>query len=318
VTYVFETMLAAGGPILTEGSVYELLRRDPEIVFDPEIAHAGLVYDERFRARLADVHLRYLAIARDKGLPLVVLADTWRASEERIARSRFAGRPVNEDNVRFMRELRDAAGEGAPPVAIAGLTGPRGDAYQPAEAPTRDEARRVHALQVEALARGGADVLYAATLPAVDEAHGIAELMATTGVPYLVSFVVRPGGTVLDGTPLADAIRRLDDGLARPPAGFSINCVHPTVFASAMAALESVDPGLVERVIWFQANTSPLSPEELDGSETLEEGDPGAYASELVAACGRFRTRVVGGCCGSDVRHLDGVASKLGPKRRDA
>lgn len=310
-TTLFDSMLAARGPILAEGSVYELLRRDRGIVFDPEIAHAGLVYDDQFRVRLADIHLGYFEIAERHGRPLVALADTWRASAERVARSRFAGRPVNQDNVRFMRALRDGRRADAPPVAIAGLTGPRGDAYQPGEAPGREEALRLHAPQVEALAEGGADVLYAATLPSVEEARGIAGLMARTGVPFLLSFVVRPGGEVLDGTPLAEAIRRIDDELDRPPTGYSINCVHPSVFSSAMSALEAEDPALVGRVIWFQANTSDKSPEELDGSDELVGGDPETYASEL-ATCGeRFGTRVIGGCCGTDARHIEVLADSL-------
>lgn len=289
--------------------MYELLRREPGIAFDPEIAHAGLVYDAVARKRLATVHRSYIDIARRQGFPIVVLTDTWRASAERIARSRFAGKAVNEDNVAFLHELRESVSDEVT-IAIAGLTGPRGDAYQPAEAPGRLDARRVHGAQVEALAAAGVDLLLAATLPSVEEARGIADVMSGTRLPFVLSFVVRPSGVVLDGTPLGDAIRRIDDETTRPPAGFAINCVHPSVFEAAMSALARF--GLAGRVIWFQANTSDKSPEAIDGSETLEEGDPVAYASAL-AACGRrFGTRVLGGCCGSDVRHIEELAGRVG------
>jgi len=309
VSDLFERILGRG-PILAEGSVYELLRRDPAIEFDPEIAHAGLIYDDRFRERLAAVHMGYIAIAREHGLPLVALADTWRASAARIARSAFAGRAVNQDNVRFMRELREQAGNGAP-IVITGLTGPRGDAYRPSEAPDREEAARIHSTQVEALAEGGADVLFGATLPSVEEARGIADVMSKTGVPYLLSFVVRPDGRTLDGALLADAIRAIDDDQTRRPAGYSVNCVHPSVFASAMSVLESTSPDLVKRVIWFQANTSDKSPEEIDGSEVLVTGDARSYAAELSEAGTKFGTRVLGGCCGSDVSHIRELAARL-------
>jgi len=305
---VFETLLSSSRPILAEGSVYELLRRDPAIEFDPEIAHAGLIYDDAFRARVAEVHLGYVGIARERSLPLVMLTDTWRASAERVARSRFTGRAVNEDNVRFMHELRESAGPDAPPIAIAGLSGPRGDAYQPREAPGRDDARAVHRSQVEALAGAGVDVLFAATLPSVDEALGIADVMAGTRVPYIISFVVRPDGTVLDGSRLADAIEKMDDEVDRAPTGFSVNCVHPSVFASAMGVLAESKPQLVDRIVWFQANTSEKSPEELDGSDVLEEGEPVAYAEQLASCGATFGTRVLGGCCGSGVRHIEELA----------
>ena len=78
-----------------------------------------------------------------------------------------------------------------------------------------------------------------------------------------------------------------------------------------MTALELSGSDLVRRVIWFQANTSDKSPEELDGSEALARAEPTGYAKDL-AACGlRFGTRVLGGCCGSDVRHIEELAVRI-------
>lgn len=39
---------------------------------------------------------------------------------------------------------------------------------------------------------------YAATFPAFSEAQGIAAAMAKTGMPYMLSFVIRRDGTLLD------------------------------------------------------------------------------------------------------------------------
>ncbi|MGZ5474225.1 MAG: homocysteine S-methyltransferase family protein, partial [Thermoanaerobaculia bacterium] len=78
-------VIARRTPVLTEGSVYEILRRDPRVRFDPHIAHAGLIYDDHAREVLADIHRRYLDIARSHGLPFLAFTDTWRASGERIA-----------------------------------------------------------------------------------------------------------------------------------------------------------------------------------------------------------------------------------------
>ncbi|MGK2859357.1 MAG: homocysteine S-methyltransferase family protein, partial [Thermoanaerobaculia bacterium] len=186
--------LARHATILAEGSVYELLRRDPRVSFDPDIAHAGLVYDELLSTLLAGVHREYLRIANDAGLPAIAFADTWRASEERVARSRFAGCDVNGDNVRFIRELaKEAGGE----VIVAAYTGPRGDGYRPDEAPGREEAMKIHAAQIEALAMSGVDLIIAATLPSLQEARGIASLLARSGVEWMLSFVVRRDGTLL-------------------------------------------------------------------------------------------------------------------------
>ena len=56
----FDRELAATRLVLTEGSVYERLRRNPEIVYDDQIAHAGLIYDPRTADILGDVHREYI------------------------------------------------------------------------------------------------------------------------------------------------------------------------------------------------------------------------------------------------------------------
>lgn len=296
--------LARHDTILAEGSVYELLRRDSRVSFDPDIAHAGLVYDDLLRTLLAEVHREYLRIANDAGLPIISFADTWRASEERIARSRFVGRDVNGDNVRFIRDLAEEAGGD---VIVAAYTGPRGDAYRPEEAPRRDEAMAIHAAQIEALAMSGVDLIVAATLPSLEEARGIASLLARSGVAWMLSFVVRRDGTLLDGTLLGEAISRIDDDSIRLPIGYSINCVHPDVFCDAARAAG----GAARRIIALQANASALSPEELDGSDTVEGDGPSQWAAAMVEARRVATLPIVGGCCGTSPDHIRALVEAI-------
>jgi homocysteine S-methyltransferase len=293
-----------GETVLAEGSVYELLRRDPRVAFDPDVAHAGLVYDDGARELLAAIHREYAGIARDAGLRPLIFADSWRASAERIARSRFRGLDVNGDNARFV--LAVAAASGTKPF-VAAYTGPRGDAYRPSEAPSRDEAIRLHAPQVEALDVCGLDLIVAATLPSLEEARGIAALLSNGRTPWMLSFVVRPDGTLLDGTPLADAIACIDDEAGSPPIGYSINCVHPDVFRAAMKSA----PGASSRIVALQANASALSPEELDGSESVEGDAPDRWAEAMVEAREGSALRIVGGCCGTSPEHLRALARRI-------
>ena len=296
--------LARHATILAEGSVYELLRRDSRVSFDPDIAHAGLVYDDVLKTLLAGVHREYLGIAQDAGLPAIAFADTWRASEERIARSCFAGRDVNGDNVRFIRDLvKEAGGE----VIVAAYTGPRGDGYRPDEAPGREAEKQLHAPQIEALAVSGVDLIVAATLPSLEEARGIASLLARSGVAWMLSFVVRRDGTLLDGTLLGEAISRIDDDSIRLPIGYSINCVHPDVFSDAARAAGEA----ARRIIALQANASALSPEELDGTETVEGDGPSEWATAMVEARRIATLPIVGGCCGTSPDHIRALAEAI-------
>lgn len=296
--------LLRSGPVLSEGSVFERLRRTDGIAFDPEVGIGALVADPVGRAALADVHRAYLRVGLERGLPVLLQTDTWRAHPTRIARSAHADRDLNALNAALLRELRDEADGGT--VLIGGLVGPLGDGYGGDAAPDADAAERLMRAQAEALAAGGVDLLVAATLPDAGEALGIARALAATGLPYLVGVVVRPDGTLLDGSRLGDLVAAVDAGAARAPVGYALTCVHPSVAAAALAA-EPVG----DRVIACFANASALSPEELDGRAELDAGEPGPFAAQLDA----LGLPVSGGCCGTDERHLVALADRLTARR---
>jgi homocysteine S-methyltransferase len=303
----FSQSIASRRIMLAEGSVYERLRRHPGIAFDPAMRHGVLIYDPDGRKAEAEIHNSYIAAAKASGLPLVLLSDTWRANAENIAASRFAGRPLNQDNVAFLKDLRAASGH---EIFIGGQSGCRGDAYLPEQALAADAAYAFHRPQIEALAEASPDFLFAATLPALSEARGIARAQSETGLPYLVSFVLRPAGTLLDGTLWAEAIKVIDD-CPHPPLGFAVNCVHPQILAAALAVLERKAAALVSRVVFFQANTSPLSPEELASATDLLTESPDTLAVQIGALQQRYGIPVTGGCCGTDQRHIAALGETL-------
>lgn len=291
--------------ILGPGSMFDRMRRDPRANIDPHIFHAAMIYDDAGRDLLKEVIGEYANIATSYRLPYLATTVTWRASAARIAASRCAGLPVNRDAADFALEIRDSYGPDRIPMVTTGLFGPKGDAYKPAEAPGRDEARRFHAPQIGELADTGLDCLEGKTLPALDEALGMADLLAETGKPYMLSFVVLPSGTLLDGTPFGDAIARIDDEAPRPPDHFMVNCVHARNYASAMATLA---PEAAARVIGLEANTSPLTPEELDNSEEVHTEAPEVFGPQVWALRESTGARYLAGCCGSGTAHIEALA----------
>jgi len=310
-----EAFVETGSFGLTEGSIYERLRRHPGVVFDPYLAHAALIYEPKAASLLKQVHREYLDVGQSHGLAMFALTDTWRGNRERIDRSQFKGTPVNQDNARFLTQLRDSYGPQAHPIFVGGNIGPRGDAYKPAEALAPSAAERFHTLQVEALVEGGVDFLYASTLPAFSEARGIAAAMAQTGRPYWLSFVIRPEGMLLDGTFLEHVIETLDAG-PKPPQGYAINCVHPYVFQAGLRAVAKRSPASVKRIQVFQANGSEKSPEELDGLEELDSVDPENLADLMMECHAEFGTLFMGGCCGTDTSHIQSLARRTINARR--
>jgi homocysteine S-methyltransferase len=310
----FSQFAASGVPAIAEGAVVERVRRDPDLALDPHILNGGLIYEPASRARLAEIHRGYMRSAQEAGLPILTFTDTWRCSQTAVQASRFRDRAVNEDNFRFLSDLRAdlrAAIPAGPPIFVGGLVGPAADAYQPAGSPTRAAAREFHRQQIEALAFAGVDYLFLATAPAVDEALGIADVMAGTGLPYILSFVIRRTGVVLDGTPLGQAITRIDTQAVQRPTGYAVNCVHARVLATALETVAATHADALLRLLVFQANTGDREAEELDGSENLITESPHTFADGLQRLRRRFELRVLGGCCGTDGTHMEVLARRL-------
>jgi homocysteine S-methyltransferase len=311
----FSDFIASSAGAIAEGAVVERIRRDPAIELDPHILNGGLLYDPAGRARLAEIHRGYAKSAQDAGLPILMFTDTWRCNQALVRASRFHAHPVNEDNVRFLIDLRKSLPQD-PPVFIGGLIGPSGDAYKPEDSLPRDAAKEFHRQQVTALASAGPDFLFMATAPSVEEALGAADAMAETGLPYIVSFVIRRTGVVLDGTPLGLAMAKIDSHVARPPIGFSVNCVHARVLESALEIAAASHPDTLRRLLLFQANTGDLEVEDLDGSQDLHGEEPASFVTGLERLRHRFGLRVLGGCCGTDGAHIDVLAKELSACKR--
>jgi|SRR6185369_2989643 len=297
--------------ILGEGAVIERLRRSGDLELDPYLVNSAFIYEDAQRAALESICRQYLDIGREFGLPLLMSSATWRASRERIDAAGYSGVDVNGDNVRFLDALRESYGGYAAKVVICGLMSCRGDAYLPTEALAADEAHEFHAWQAGKLAEAGVDFLLAATLPALSEATGIALALADTGKPYVLSFVVRPGGTLLDGTPLKDAIVAIDAAATPRPLAYMINCTHAS-FARAALQHEVNSSLLVrQRIIGLFANTAALSPEDLNDSSNLVEEDPASFGLSVGWLRRELGMKILGGCCGTDDRHIRSLAAQL-------
>jgi homocysteine S-methyltransferase len=307
----FVTALQEAPIILTEGALIERLRRDAAVSLDPHVLHAGFVYDEGGRRALRGLYRQYLDIGLAADLPMIVCTPTWRANPVRLRLADLADRDANGDGARFVAAIRAEYGPYARQVFIGGLIGCAGDAYKPEEGLSTAAATAFHATQAAALATAGVDFLFAAALPNADEALGMAHAMAACRIPYVVSFVLQRDGRLLDGIPLHQAVATIDEAASPRPLFFMANCVHPRAFETALASEISRARRLHERVIGLQANTSTRSPEELEGLPVLDAGEaPEVLADAMLRLYRRFGTKILGGCCGTDHRHITWIARR--------
>jgi homocysteine S-methyltransferase len=306
--------------ILTEGAVIERLRRELSMDLDPHVLNTGLIYSPAGRSAMARIYGQYIRIAADYGLPILVAAPTWRANPERIEKASLDDvDTVNTDAVRFMRDVCRPFYNRQPPVIVGGLMACRGDAYKPQEALDARSAEAFHRPQARSLAAAGVDYIMAATLPAFGEARGMARVLSSSPVPYILSFIIRRDGSVLDGTPLTAAMEQIDRQVHPAPALYMVNCVHPDTVVAGLGAQLAKTNGVRCRLRGIQANTSALRPEELDGSAVLQSADPEPFADGLMDLHRRFGLKILGGCCGTDHRHITAIAERMAcrPTRRD-
>lgn len=293
-------LLTGGALVLTDGGIETRLVYEMGVELPEPLQSAALVGADALR----ELYVSYVEAARAHGLPVILGTPTFRAGA-RYAEA--AGADVGEVNAAAVRHhlaIRAAAGDG-PPILVAGVLGPQRDAYTPSETPGPQEAERYHAIQARALAAAGPDLLFAPTFPAVGEAIGCVRAMTATGLPAVISWVLDGDGRVLDGTPLADAIARVDAACDPAPLYHSLSCVHPTV---AERALAGVAPG---RVLECKANGSSLTPAELVALDHLEGDDPDTFAAEMWRLHTTHGLRILGGCCGTDARHMRALGALM-------
>ncbi|HET7648449.1 MAG TPA: homocysteine S-methyltransferase family protein [Gaiellaceae bacterium] len=271
----------------------------------PHFAAFTLLADEAGRKAIASYYDAYLAVAEEHDLPITLDTATWRASSDWGARLGYSSEQLAEANRAAVAAVRAAIERRPARAVVSGAVGPRGDGYVAGERMTADEARDYHGAQIDVLAGAGADLVSALTLTYADEATGIARAAAEAGVPAVISFTVETDGRLPSTQPLADAIAQVEEATGGSPAYYMVNCAHPTHFAHV---LDGAEP--LERIRGVRANASSKSHAELDEAETLDEGNPAELAEQYRALAPRLpNLTVVGGCCGTDERHIDAICA---------
>lgn len=254
---------------------------------------------------------RHIAIALRDGRGFILDTPTWRANAdwgERLGYGAADLDRINRSAVAFAVAARDRHETGATPIVINGVFGPRGDGYRPESLMTPEEARDYHLPQMRSFAEAGVDMVSALTMTHVGEAAGIALAAREVGLPVVISFTVETDGCLPSGQTLGEAIAETDALTDNAPAYYMVNCAHPDHFRKDLEA----GAAWMQRVRGIRANASRQSHAELDAATALDDGDPvelGADYAELAAR--HPQITVLGGCCGTDHRHIDAISAAL-------
>ncbi len=292
-------------PYLTDSGLetWLLFHRNVDL---PEFASFPLLDRPDGRELLAEYFRDHLRVAADANTGVVLETPTWRANPDwgaRLGYDAAALDRINREAVAFVREL----GQEVPgvDVVVSGNIGPRGDGYNPVELETPESAEKYHRAQIDSFVGAGADRVTMLTATHAGEAIGVVRAATAAGAPVVVAFLVETDGRLPRGQPLHEAIAEVDDATAGAALHFGVNCAHPDHFAGAL----DVDHPAIGRIELVRANASRASHAELDEAEELDDGDPAELAAQYADLVQRHpHLGVLGGCCGTDVRHVQAIA----------
>ena len=278
----------------------------------PAFAAFVLLRDEAGTDELRRYYAPYLELAREAGVGLVLESPTWRASPRWAAELGVSERELDELNRKAIALMEELRGEAAGTVVISGCVGPQDDGYNPTTKLTAAEARDYHATQIATLADTAADMVTALTITYAEEAIGLALAARDADIPVAISFTLETDGRLPSGQGLGEAIAEVDAATDAASGYYMINCAHPTHFEAVL------EPGAAwrERIGALRANASTKSHAELDEAEELDEGDPVDLAARYAAVRDKLpRLTVLGGCCGTDHRHVGEIIRGFAPPR---
>lgn len=260
------------------------------------------------RALLRNYYERYIAIARSHKIGFILESPTWRANPDWGAKLGYTDRElaaINRESIVLMSELRDAYETPSTPLVISGCVGPRSDGYAPESIMSVDEAQSYHSSQIATFSESDADLVSAFTMTNINEAIGVTRAAMACGMPVVISFTLETDGRLPAGETLQEAIEAVDKATQKAVLYYMINCVHPVHFEAMLAS----GAAWVARLHGIRANASRRSHAELDAAPDLDAGDPvelGGQYRDLVQRHSHFN--VLGGCCGTDHRHVEQIA----------
>ena len=300
---VLDRLLSSSDPFLSDGGL------ETDLIFHegadlPLFASFVLLDSAEGREMLRRYVVSYLDMAQAAGRGFVLGTPTWRANGgwgPKLGLDDSGIRDVNRRAVGFARDLRDAH-SWRDQILIEGALGPAGDGYAPEQLLNPTEAARLHSAQLETFAAEGVDMATAYTITHPGEAVGMVNRARELGLPFALSFTVETTGRLPTGQDLASALGEVEtatDGYCR---FYGINCAHPEHF------VDQLPSGWLNRIGVIRPNASRCSHAELDEATELDDGDPEEFGALYAKMAKRLpELRVIGGCCGSDMRHIKAV-----------
>jgi homocysteine S-methyltransferase len=307
----FDLLADRQSPIfLTDGGLETAMIYD-EAIDLPMFASFALLESVEGLAAMTRYFDGFLEVAAREGRGFVFDTASWRSGTHwgaAMGRSASNMADLNRRAVDFAKLRRSAWTSRVPTVVVNGVVGPSGDGYAVGSELDAATAEARHRPQIEALAEAGVDLISAITMTHPGEAIGIVRAAQAARKPVVVSYTLETDGCLPNGQTLAEAIAETDWATGRGPAWYMVNCAHPDHFRHVLEE----GAAWLSRIGGLRSNASRMSHAELDAATALDAGDPQEFGALHRDMLGLFPAlRVLGGCCGTDHRHVGCIAHGL-------
>lgn len=305
-----ESFLNGKTPVLTDSGFETTLIYHHNIDL-PHFAAFYLLDKPKYQDVIYNYYISHLEIAKKHGTGFILESGTWRANKDWAYKLGYDVEELIRVNILAINQLkaiREEYSKSINPIYISGQIGPSQDGYIVSETMTTGKAKSYHELQISAFKKAGADLASAQTICYINEAMGIVKSAKEHNLPVAISFTVETDGNLPSGESLKTAIESIDNETDGYPLHYMINCAHPSHFINQL----DHSGAWQLRIKGIRANASCKSHAELDEATELDSGNIEDFGKWHKTLKEKLPNLIVyGGCCGTDVSHIEAICNTL-------
>lgn len=283
----FSALLKSGRPIVIDGGLATQLEAQGCDISNP-LWSASMIQSDPLQ--IVDAHRKYL----DAGAQIIISASYQTTDPELVAGAAHLALRARDE---FAADNPDVE----PPLVAASI-GPYGAVLSDGSEYTgeydKDRAGllQFHESRIAQMDTSAVDVLACETIPSLDEASALAELLLGVATPAWVSFCCRDEARICDGTRVEVAVQLFQDHPNVKAIG--VNCTAPQHIEGLIARIAKTLPEMPILVY-------PNSGESFDAVSKTWSGT--TTADDWIASADKWRAagaRIVGGCCRTTPEHI--------------
>lgn len=259
-----------------------------------EIGKAPELFNVEQPEVVKKIHLAYLKVGSD-----IIETNSFGGSSLKLARFGLESQ-VEELNNKAAQLAREAVRSSGKEAIVAGSMGPSGELISPFGTLEPAQAQEAFAIQAQALARGGADVILIETMSDLVEAKAALTGALRSGLPVWITMTFEANGRTNWGVSAKEAREEL---AALGASAIGANCsVGPKELLPIAKEL-----ALGKLPVILQPNAG--LPQLID-DETVFPLDPEGFATNAEPLL--EYVKIIGGCCGTTPEHIARLRSLIG------